>query len=90
MKLIDYLVDSCNAKVAEVVDGPNGAFVRYSTDEDFENREASSTMPIGNRSKDGNIADFNVVLVPSNEDPEVEIAIATVNLYSGRGAVTLQ
>ena len=90
MKLMDYLVDAFNAQIAEVVDGPNGAFIRYSTTTDFENPETRGTVPIGNRSKDGNIDDFNVLMVPSKENPSVEIAIATVNLYSGRGVVTLQ
>ena len=89
MKLTDYLVDAFNAKCAEVKDGPNGAFVAYSTTEDIDDRDAGGTIPIGNRSKDGNLEDFNVLMVPSRENPEVEIAIATVNLYSGRGVVKL-
>mgnify|MGYP003113916068 FL=1 len=83
MKLLDYL-KAQGAKLVRKVDGPNGAFISYTTSTfSEEDKDDWHTLPIGNRSKEGKLSDFNVLEnVPDKDDPTKLIAIATVNLYT--------
>lgn len=84
MKLLDY-VKAQGGKFVRIVDGPAGAFVSYSTSTFDEGSEDDwHTLPIGNKSKDGKLDEFNVLEVQDKDNPDSMIAIATVNLYSTR------
>jgi len=69
MKLIEFLKDQ-KAKSVKKVTGPNGAFLSI-VDKDGE----QSTMPIGKKSQEGALADYNVLI---SEDGQ---AIATISSY---------
>ena len=67
-KLIDYLRE-LGASSCKLVDGPNGRFIRYTIGEE------QSTLPVGGKSQNGTLAEFNVLIT------EDGTAIATVNHY---------
>jgi len=72
-KLLEYLQEE-GAKFIRKVTGPNGAFISYTTDS-WENSGSVKTLPVGKRSQNGNIAEYNVLIT------EDGTAIATVNEY---------
>ena len=74
MKLVDFLRERGATSVAKVA-GPNGAFLSI-TNADGTN----STMPIGNKSKDGKLNEYNVLATADKLTGET-IHIATVNAY---------
>ena len=60
------------------VNGPNGAFIS------FENAKGEKfTMPVGKKSQEGKLADYNVLITPEG------VAIATCNNYSTEEAIEL-
>jgi len=69
MKLIEFLKER-NAKSVKKVTGPNGAFLSI-VEEDGE----VTTMPIGKKSQDGTLSEYNVLISDDGQ------AIATINNY---------
>ena len=72
-KLLEYLQEA-GAKFIRKVNGPNGAFISYTTDS-RENSESVKTLPVGKRSQNGSIKEYNVLITDKGQ------AIATVNEY---------
>lgn len=70
MKLIEFLKER-NAKSVKKVTGPNGAFLSI-----IEKDGEVTTMPIGKKSQDGTLSEYNVLI--ADEDGQ---AIATINNY---------
>lgn len=68
-KLTDFL-KAKGAKSAVIVLGPKGAFISVTNTDN-----SKYTMPVGKRSQNGKLADFNVLVT------EEGVAIATINDY---------
>jgi len=68
-KFIVYLKENGFATAVKVV-GPNGAFISAVMPDG-----AKSTFPVGKRSQNGKLADYNLLLTDDGQ------AIATVNEY---------
>jgi hypothetical protein len=83
IKLIDYL-KSKGAVKAAIVKGANGDFIS-ATKEGFVDRATTPqlqfTLPVGKNSQGGRLAEMNVLLTQDNQDPNKEVAIATMNNY---------
>jgi len=69
MKLIEFLKER-NAKSVKKVTGPNGAFLSI-----IEKDGEVTTMPIGKKSQDGTLSEYNVLISDDGQ------AIATINNY---------
>ncbi len=69
MTLIEFLKDK-GAKSVKKVTGPNGAFLSI-----VEKDGEITTMPIGKKSQDGTLSDYNVLIAEDGQ------AIATVSNY---------
>ena len=78
MNLLKYLVQEENGKTATIVSGPNGKFIKV-----VRKDKTEFTIPIGKKSQDGSLADFNALIA---EDGQV---IATINNYEDEETVTL-
>lgn len=74
MKLIDFLKERGATNVSKV-NGPNGAFLSVTNADG-----TTSSMPIGNKSKDGKLAEYQVLATQDKVTGET-IHIATVNSY---------
>ena len=68
-KLITHLKELGATGTVNLVNGPNGAFISYSINNE------KHTMPVGKRSQQGTLESFNVLIT------EDGTAIATVNHY---------
>lgn len=77
MKLLDYL-KSQGAVKATLVNGPNGQFVSATKAD-----ESVFTLPVGKKSFNGKLADYNVLEV------EAGVFVATVNNYETVETVNL-
>ena len=69
MTLIEFLKDK-GAKSVKKVTGPNGAFLSI-----VEKDGEITTMPIGKKSQDGTLSEYNVLIAEDGQ------AIATVSNY---------
>ena len=76
-KLTVYLKELGFVK-AELVKGPNGAFISATKPDG-----SKSTMPVGKKSQNGTIGEFNVLIADGGQ------AIATVNHYEAIESVDL-
>ena len=74
MKLVDFL-RSQGCKSVDKINGPNGAFLSVTNADG-----TTSTMPIGNKSKDGKIADYEVLHTTDKETGQ-PMVIATLSQY---------
>lgn len=83
-KLTAYLKDR-NVHHAELVAGPNGDFISAKDAED----KVLFTMPVGKRSQAGNLTEMNVLITPDKNNPNQEVAIATMNNYETLDTITL-
>tara|TARA_R100001244_G_scaffold49003_1_gene43522 strand:+ start:199 stop:438 length:240 start_codon:yes stop_codon:yes gene_type:complete len=68
-KLIAHLKSIGATGTVNLINGPNGAFISYSINNE------KRTMPVGKRSQQGTLESFNVLIT------EDGTAIATVNHY---------
>ena len=68
-KLIAHLKSIGATGTVNLINGPNGAFISYSINNE------QHTMPVGKRSQQGTLETFNVLIT------EDGTAIATVNHY---------
>ncbi len=69
MNLIEFLKER-KAKSVKKVTGPNGAFLSI-----IEKDGEVTTMPIGKKSQDGTLSEYNVLISDDGQ------AIATINNY---------
>lgn len=76
-KLTDYLKAQGASKVVKVK-GPNGAFMSI-----LMKDGSKRTMPIGKKSQEGEIRDYNVLITDDG------VAIATTNNYVEQESTTL-
>lgn len=78
MQLLTEFLKEQGAKSASKVSGPNGAFISAVKEDG-----STFTLPVGKRSQEGSLADYNVLIAESGQ------AIATVNNYEVQESVDL-